>query len=48
MYRVYLEYRGCNELMTEVKGLARARALCNQLSQELGDDFIVWCKKIRQ
>lgn len=47
MYCIYLEYRGCNELLTKVSGLSKARALCKQLTNECGDSFIVWYKRIK-
>lgn len=47
MYCIYIEYRGCNELLTEVSGLSKARALCKQIANECGDSFIVWYKRIK-
>jgi hypothetical protein len=48
MYTIYLEYRGNNELLTKVSGLAKARAVCNQIANDCGDNFIVWYKKLKQ
>lgn len=46
MYAIYLEYRGCNEVLTSTSSLYRAKKVCNQLANDYGDSFIVWYKKI--
>lgn len=45
MYSVYLEYRGCNELLTKVSSLSQAKTLCGKLNSSCSDNFIVWYKK---
>ena len=45
MYCIYIEYRGCNELMTKVISLSEAKALCSKFNSDYGENFIFWYKK---
>jgi len=48
MYEIYIEYLGNNEVLTSTSTLYEAKKLCKKLSNEYGESFIVWYKKIKR
>ena len=48
MYTIYLEYWGNNEIVTQVDSQYKAKKICNKLTNDCGNNFIVWYKKLSQ